>query len=187
VTFTATLTRTDTNTGVAGATISFTVDGSTVGSAITNPSGVATFNYNPSALTPGSHTVQASFAGQTIGEITFNPSTSNTQTLQVIYNFIGFLPPLGSGTFKAGRTIPVKFQLTDAKGNYISTATAQIWVDSNSGTSSGSSNNENYFRYDPTNNQYIFDLSTKDLQPGTYTIKVTLDDGTVHAIEIKLK
>ncbi|NHV97658.1 MAG: Ig-like domain repeat protein [Thaumarchaeota archaeon] len=187
VVFTATLTRTDTGAGVAGATISFTVDGTVVGSAITGATGVATLNYNPSALTPGSHTVQASFAGQTIGGITFNPSTSNTQTLQVIYNFIGFLPPLGSGTFKAGSTIPAKFQLTDYYGNYISDAKAQIWVDSNPGTSSGSSNNENYFRYDSTNNQYIFNLSTKGMSPGTYTITVTLDDGKAYSTTITLK
>jgi len=187
VVFYATLTRTDTGAGVEGATISFTVDEAVVGSATTNASGVATLNYNPSALTPGSHTVQASFAGQTIDGITFNLSTSNTQTLQVIYNFIGFLPPLGSGTFKAGSTIPVKFQLTDYYGNYISTATAQISVDSNAGTSSGSSNNGNYFRYDPTNNQYIFNLSTKGMSPGTYTITVTLDDGTTHSTMITLK
>jgi hypothetical protein len=137
--------------------------------------------------------VQAFFDGQIIHGTYFKPSTSNTQTLQVTsYNFIGFLKPLEaegtpSGTFKAGSTIPVKFQLTGAQGNYISTATAQIWVDSNPGASSGSSNNENYFRYDSTNNQYIFNLSTKGMSPGTHTITVTLDDGTTHSTTITLK
>jgi hypothetical protein len=183
VTFTAILTRTDTSAGVAGATISFTVDGTPVGSATTDGNGVATLNYDPSGLTPGFHTVQASFAGQTIGGITFNPSTSNTQTLHVIYNFIGFLPPLSpagtdSGTFKAGSTIPVKFQLTDYYGSYISNAVAKIYVDSS------------YigdFRYDPTNNQYIFNLSTKGFSTGTHTITVILDDGTQYSTTITLK
>jgi hypothetical protein len=182
VTFTATLIRADTNTGVAGATISFTVDGTPVRSATTDGNGVATLNYNPSGLTPGFHTVQASFAGQTIGGITFNPS-SDTQTLQVIYNFIGFLPPLEaegtpSGTFKAGSTIPVKFQLTDYYGSYISNAIANIYVDSS------------YigdFRYDLTNNQYIFNLSTEGMSTGAHKIMVTLDDKTTHSTTITLK
>ena len=182
VTFTATLTRTDTNTGVAGATISFTVDGIPVGWNTTNSYGVATLNCDSSGLTPGFHTVQASFAGQTIGGITFNPSTSNPQTLHVVYNFIGFLPPLSpagedSGTFKAGSTIPVKFQLTDYYGNYISNAIAKIYVDSS------------YigdFRYDPTNNQYIFNLSTGGFSTGTHTITVILDDGTQYSTTITL-
>jgi hypothetical protein len=129
--------------------------------------------------------------GTTTVTWTAEDSSGNTATkttiVTAIYSFSGFLAPLGSGTFKAGSTIPVKFQLTDYYGNYISTATAQISVDSNPGASSGSSNNGNYFRYDPTNNQYIFNLSTKGMSPGTHTITVTLDDGTTPLTTITLK
>ena len=84
VTFSATLTRTVGGAAVSGATISFTVDGSPVGTAVTNATGVATLStYNPSALNAGPHTVQASFAGQTISGTTFSSSTSGTQTLTV--------------------------------------------------------------------------------------------------------
>ena len=84
VTFTATLTRNDTSGAVSGATISFLVDASSVGTAVTNGSGVATFStYNPSTLTAGSHNVQATFAGQTISGVTFTLSNSNTQTLTI--------------------------------------------------------------------------------------------------------
>jgi hypothetical protein len=133
--------------------------------------------------------------GTTIVTWTATDASGNTATkttiVTAIYSFSGFLPPLGPGPtqFKTGSTIPVKFQLTDYYGNYISTAVAQIWVGSstNPGTSSGSSNNGNYFRYDPTNNQYIFDLSTKGMSPGTYKIFVTLDDGTTYSTSITLK
>ncbi|WP_304329255.1 PxKF domain-containing protein [Candidatus Culexarchaeum yellowstonense] len=133
--------------------------------------------------------------GTTIVTWTATDASGNTATkktiVTAIYSFSGFLPPLGPGPtqFKTGSTIPVKFQLTDYSGNYISTAVAQIWVVSltNPGTSSGSSNNGNYFRYDPTNNQYIFNLSTKGMSPGTYKIFVTLDDGTTYSISITLK
>jgi hypothetical protein len=136
--------------------------------------------------------------GTTTVTWTATDSSGNTATkttiVTAIYNFSGFLPPLGPGPtqFKTGSTIPVKFQLTDYYGNYISDAVAQIWVVSltnltNPGTSSSSSNNGNYFRYDPTNNQYIFNLSTKGMSPGTYKIFVTLDDGTTYSISITLK
>ncbi len=85
VTFSATLTRTSGGAPVSGATISFTVDGSPIspGTAVTNASGVATLTYDPAALSVGPHTVQASFAGQTISGTTYSGSTSGTQTLTV--------------------------------------------------------------------------------------------------------
>jgi hypothetical protein len=102
---------------------------------------------------------------------------------------VGFLPPLvQGGNYQQGSTIPVKFQLTDANGNFISTATAQIWIDgtSNPGSPSGSSNNGNYFRFDPWSNTYIFNLSTRSPSSSQHTIIVTLDDGTSHSITINL-
>jgi galactose oxidase-like protein/Kelch motif protein len=84
VTLTATLTRTSGGAAVSGATIEFKVDASSVGTAVTNASGVATIStYNPSALSVGSHSVQASFAQQTITSTTYVASTSATQTLTV--------------------------------------------------------------------------------------------------------
>ncbi|HXU17948.1 MAG TPA: kelch repeat-containing protein [Terriglobales bacterium] len=84
VAFTATLTRTTGGAAVTGATVNFTVDGSGVGSAITNGSGVATFStYNPSALSVAGHNVQASFAGATISSTAYAASTSSLQTLTV--------------------------------------------------------------------------------------------------------
>ena len=84
VTFSATLTRQIGGAAVAGATINFTVDGGPAGTATTDASGVATVStYNPSLLNAGPHTVQATFAGQTIAGTTYVGSTSNTQTLTV--------------------------------------------------------------------------------------------------------
>ena len=84
VTFSATLTRTTGGAAVSGATIAFTIDGNSAGSAVTNGSGVATFStYNPSALSVASHNVQASFAGATISSTVYGASTSSTQTLAV--------------------------------------------------------------------------------------------------------
>jgi hypothetical protein len=83
VVFTATLTRNDTAASVVGATVAFSVDGNPVGTAVTGGGGIVTLNYDPSALAPGSHTVQASFGEQTIGGITFLASTSDTVSIAV--------------------------------------------------------------------------------------------------------
>jgi hypothetical protein len=43
------------------------------------------------------------------------------------------------------------------------------------------------FRYDATAQQYIFNLATKGLTAGTYSLKITLDDGTAYTQHISLK
>jgi Bacterial Ig-like domain (group 3) len=66
-TLTATLTSSETNTGVSGEAISFTLDGTSVGTATTNSSGVATLTgvATSDAVGTDSSGVVASFAGDT--------------------------------------------------------------------------------------------------------------------------
>jgi hypothetical protein len=126
--------------------------------------------------------------------------TTQTVTFAVVYNFIGFLPPIpndGSGLFKLGSTIPVKFQLTDANGAVVSTAVATLTVQMLSNntlvgtpidaTASGNADVGNLFRFDGTSGQYIYNLSTKPLSTGTWQLQVSLDDGTVHTVAIGTK
>ena len=115
------------------------------------------------------------------------------------YGFNGFLPPVSLGKpFKFGRTIPIKFQLTDAQGAFITNAVPLISLEllSNGpltgdvidGESSGAANTDNIFRYDPDSNQYIFNLATNNLTaPATYRITVALGDGTTQEVDISLK
>ena len=115
------------------------------------------------------------------------------------YGFGGFLPPVSLGKpFKLGSTIPVKFQLMDAQGAFITDALPSILsVELLNGTptgdvipvdSSGAANADSFFRYDPDSNQYIFNLSTKNLTaPANYMITVALGDGTMKQVEIGLK
>jgi len=105
----------------------------------------------------------------------------------VHYAYASAFPKPPDTRFNLGRTIPVRFRLTDALGNFVSTARAQIWVDSlaNPGKASGF-NTSNYFRYDSTDNQYLFTLSTKSMAVGVHTIYITLDDGTVHTMTVTL-
>ena len=54
-------------------------------------------------------------------------------------------------------------------------------------TSTGSADTGNTFRYDGTNNQYIFNLSTKGFSQGTWQIRIDLGDGTQRTVLISLK
>ena len=75
------------------------------------------FSINTAAVGLKNITVSSSdFAGNT---------TTLTHEYSVQYRFLGFIPPIrndGSSIFKSGRTVPVKFQLTDVDDNFISDA-----------------------------------------------------------------
>ena len=159
----------------------------------------ATFNGNP--ITSGTTLTLTHLATNTFTltatDVAGNTSTQ-TATFAVIYNFIGFLPPIpndGSGVFKLGSTVPVKFQLTDAKGVLISTAVAHLTLQMLSGgtpvgtpidaTAPGNADVGDLFRFDGT--QYIFNLSTKPLTVGTWQFQARLDDGTVHTVAMGTK
>ena len=45
----------------------------------------------------------------------------------------------------------------------------------------------NLFRYDEEEQQYIFNLGTKVLDPGAYKILILIDDGQIHTVPISLR
>lgn len=132
---------------------------------------------------------------------TDNAGNTNTliKTFNVGYNFGGFLPPIkidGNGIYKQGRTLPVKFQLTDINNNYISTATPYLFIAKISNgiagsdeipLSTSSADADNKFRYDQNSNQYIYNLSTNSMTAGTWQLKVALDDGKSYTVLISIK
>ena len=125
--------------------------------------------------------------------------------LRFIYDFGGILPPIkedGNSNFKLGRTIPVKFQLRDDQGNFVTDAVANIFVKRTGNGASGeieavstaAATTGNLFRYDFSSNQYIFNLSTKlplnngvNWSTGTWEIRIELDAGMSYYVEIGLK
>jgi lysophospholipase L1-like esterase len=126
-------------------------------------------------------------------------SSTKSCTTVVGYAFSGILQPVnpdGSSIFKLGSTIPVKFSLTDASGVVQSAAVANLSVAKVTNeidgsyveaTSTSAATTGTLFRYDPTSQQYIFNLGTKELSKGTWSLKVTLDGGNSYAQRISLK
>ena len=142
---------------------------------------------------PGNHAIEI-IATDFLGN-----STTQTVNFQVVYQFGGYLPPIktdGAGIYKLGRTLPIKFQLTDANNQYIPTANAQLFVakisDGIAGNdeiplSTSNADTGNQFRYDQTENQYIYNLSTDTLSVGSWQLKVVLDDGRSYVVVISVK
>jgi hypothetical protein len=100
-----------------------------------------------------------------------------------VHRYSGVLSPIksGSSVFKAGSTVPVKFQLTDANGAFVTDAIARIYLRHLDGgdpegeliaVSTSAATAGNLFRYDSSANQYIFNLSTKGLDPGDWEITI---------------
>jgi len=115
------------------------------------------------------------------------------------YTFSGIKQPInpdGTSVFKLGRTVPVKFQLFDNLGLVLDAAHVTIDLakinDGVIGTfeetiSKSAADTGNIFRYDSEEEQYIYNLSTDELETGTYVIVITLDDGQIFKISISFR
>lgn len=113
--------------------------------------------------------------------------------------FSGFKQPIntdGTSIFKLGRTVPVKFSLTDLNNATISTTHPNIYVSKVTNnitgkeqevSSTNTADSGNTFRYDSSSEQYIFNLGTKTLTQGTWQIRVLLDSGISHTVRISLQ
>jgi lysophospholipase L1-like esterase len=124
--------------------------------------------------------------------------TTKSCTTRVEYGFSGLLQPInsdGSSVFKLGSTIPVKFTLANSASAPVAIASATLTTaklaNSIEGTeveavSTSAASTGNQFRYDATSRQYVFNLSTKSLTSGTWSLKVTLDDGATYSTHVSL-
>jgi hypothetical protein len=102
--------------------------------------------------------------------------------------FKGFGSPLVKNqtlSYTMGQTLPVKFQLTDQGGAYLTKAVARLFVAPVTGGTVGAEQpgrsslrkSDNLFRYSKSDNQYVFNLQTQTLSPGLWRLRVVLDDG----------
>jgi len=202
-TFTATVGAVSPGTGTPTGTVTFLDSSSTLGT-VTLSSGRATFT--TSSLAVGLHSVTAVYGG----DPDFAGSTSATLTQQVEYQTAGttclgatghqILQPInsdGSSVWKQGRTIPAQFRVCDANGVSIGTTgvvSSFFLTQIISGTVSNvdetvsSNSSDTAFHWDATNQQWVFNISTKSLAAGnTYVYTISLNDGTTLGFQYGLK
>ncbi|MDP9221385.1 MAG: PxKF domain-containing protein, partial [Actinomycetota bacterium] len=131
-------------------------------------------------------------------------TATQTITLHVGYAWSGFLQPVTNtahdlttaSTFKAGSTVPMKFQLTDSSGTVRPATYQPAWLQpvdlgttttgagvatGDSGTVGGS------YKGDANGQQYVFTWQTPKTGAGHYyRVGVQLDSGDVYTVLIKL-
>jgi hypothetical protein len=131
---------------------------------------------------------------------------SNSCIYQVVYDFSGaggFQPPVDdppiTNTAKAGSTIPVKWQLPNGSGGFISDLGAVISIKAQQVACSNFSSTltdpvdttaagNTVLRYDLTSNQYIYNWKTSKTQAGKcYILNLTLNDGMSYQADFSLK
>jgi hypothetical protein len=117
----------------------------------------------------------------------------------VAYDYSGLLEPVnrdGSSVFKLGSTIPLKLRLSDVDGKSVPNVRVQIAMERISTSVEGTQieevvdatpTNGKEFQYDEGAELYRFNLSTKPLSVGTWRIRLSLDDGTVHRTQVSLR
>ncbi len=183
VTFTATVSAPAAGSAAPTGKVTF-VDRTTGSTLATVALSGGQAQWTSSTLALGPHTIAAVYSGDG------NYITSATTMVQhVDYHFSGFLAPLNSNlALGLGRTVPIKFQLTDSNGNYISSLSAvtSLQVVNAQGTNVLTNTGSTCLRYDPTSNQFVANWQTKGLPTGTYTVRLVLADGSTQTKTVQL-
>jgi hypothetical protein len=188
VAFTATVSVQDGD--VPTGTVQFLADGVNFGAPVPLTNGSASIA--TAALAAGNHVITAVYGGAGF----FQPSSG--QLVQAVhYHFGGFLPPLDDdGSYKLGRDLPIKFRLMDYNGSAVTNVSAvrslQVQAIDAQGQPIGTPFNPaatagTVLRYDPTSQQFIFNWDTTGLTLGYYRVLLTLDDGTLWTLDLRLK
>jgi len=168
----------DTTSGVAAATGTYP-NGSVISTTSIGTNGIMSFNVSA-----------ADVAGNT---------NKTNVTYYIRYKFGGFLAPIindGSSIFRHGSKIDIRFKLSDANLKNVATATAKLNFSLITPNITGKvlqpfSNdptwNGGFFKYDSRNMWYYYNLDSKGLQSGTWQIRVDINDGSSHAVNISLQ
>jgi hypothetical protein len=151
---------------------------------------------NPGAL--GAHTVTVTATDKA------GNTTTTTATWQVVYSWSGWQQPVNdtahqdatASVFKAGSTIPLKFNLTDANGTTVTPGSAPVFLApiqlgpttapvNDTGTTAPADSGT---VFKATSGSWQYNWKTTGLTAGYfYKVGVRLDDGTVHYVIIALR
>ena len=186
----------------ATATMQFTCADalSGIASCTGSPANGAALN----TTTPGAQTVTAT-AIDKAGNM-----TTVTSTYNVVYTFVGFQTPLAtagtstspsfSGTFNAGKAIPIKWDLFTSSGAMITDLGAVTLITASpNAVCAGPPTGPPFLLYSPTvgatggstfrssSSGYIFNWDTSSVGTGCYNLAVTLADTKSYATIVRLQ
>lgn len=115
----------------------------------------------------------------------------------VAYVFGGFAPPLGTKAVKSGSTVPVKFQVFDWNRNLMTSTSVISSIDFARSTScagtppddwqEATSSGGTVLRFDPTDNQFVFNWKTTGLTAGCYSMGVKTADSITHSAAVVIR
>jgi hypothetical protein len=183
VIFTATVSAP--NSGSAAPTGNVTFVDATTGATL----GVAPLSGGTAQLTAGISAVNTQTIAAVYSGDAHYVTSAATMEQQVDYHFGGFLAPLSSNlAFALGRSVPLKFQLTDYNGGSISSLSAivSLQVLNSHGSNVLSNTGSTALRYDPSANQFVANWQTKGLPAGSYSVTLMLVDGTVQTKTVQV-
>jgi hypothetical protein len=150
-------------------------------------------------------TMQADLTSNGVGTVTYTctatdnagNTASDTKSYRVVYAASAFLAPLQPGTNggHAGRAYPLKWQLTDANGGFVSSLSAvasiryqavscSAFAGSAAPVDADATGNSG-LHYDAASNTYAYTWATPKTA-GCYVVSVTLDSGQVLAADFQL-
>lgn len=149
-------------------------------------------------------TEQASLTANGVGTVTYTcsatddagNSASDAKTYHVVYAATSFLAPVQAvNAGHAGRAYPLKWQLTDANGAFISALAAvtsiryqAVSCSAFQGTAAAvdaDTTGNSGLRYDATAQAYVYTWATPKT-PGCYVVSVALDSGQVLQADFQL-
>jgi len=158
---------------------------------VTASDGESGLAQNPAGIVPVS---TSSLGAKTTTETAIDNvghETSSSCTTDVVYAFSGLKPPAGK-KIKAGKAVAVGFNLKDALG-YVTVGSGTLEVAPVTGGVVGSYkpatstvNTGDQFQA-AKGGKYTYSLATASLGKGTFSLRVTVSDGTVHTTSITLK
>ncbi|WP_350275674.1 PxKF domain-containing protein [Kribbella sp. HUAS MG21] len=175
----ASCTATDNVSGLASCKV--TVTGGTA-------NGVGTHNYVATATDKAGNT------------------TTLSGTYTVKYRFDGFLQPINdtahqvgvsTSIFKAGSSVPAKFQLKKNDGTVVQAGSAPLWLLPAKGSATsapvdesvyaGTADSGTSYRYDATAQQYLYTWKSASTGGSYWRIGVKLDDGQTYYVNVGLR
>jgi hypothetical protein len=155
--------------------------------------GVGTFNYTANATDMAGNTSQVTGSFRVV----YNVADGVAFFLQPI-NDTAHMKSLNTSIFKAGSTVPAKFELRNANGAIVQANTPPVWETPARGSAITAPPNEDAygaigdttttFRWDATAQQYIYNWNTDKNQVNYFwRIGVKLDDGQTYVVNVGLR